>query len=387
MNSLRQAILAQLHSCGQGEELIVRLCQLVDEQPGPASQEILRLLAQQELEEEEALRQWQAIVRHHAQLSLQLQRVASLPMALCDYLCQGNRLDGFPALVDLQRWPGLVTGLLSRQNLAELLSQELARARRHQRPLVVLRAELDNYQQLKDNHGPQALEDALVAVAQVVACCKRQQDSAALYGDKDFVVLLPETNLAAAQAPAQRLRQAVAQMTSSSVCQHVHTSLSIGLASFPQDGSGRKELLVAAGRSLVKAREQGGNCCYTPLVNKRRYTRIRYGKPLNMAYVVDGEIDRVQVLCKNISCGGMLLSYGQELPLDTSVSVAMPVSDDIIILRGQVVRSRQKSENAELGIAFHQWPSATKQRFSEQLGTLFSEQQVSCPESETFFSA
>jgi diguanylate cyclase (GGDEF)-like protein len=178
----------------------------------------------------------------------------------------------------------LVTGVYSHRHLQDRIRQETARAARTRSPLSVLMVDLDDFKRVNDEHGHQAGDRVLRAIAGALRAAVRASDVVARYGGDEFVVLMPDTDSDEAAQVAHRAANAVLQL------EHpmadgaaVHISCSAGLASHPRDGRNGKELLRAAdaamytqkqskpGKHLVEAR---------PRVSPAPVAPVRPGVPL-----------------------------------------------------------------------------------------------------------
>ena len=103
----------------------------------------------------------------------------------------------------------VLTGWNNRRYLAVRLGEELARARRDGTSLVCLMLDVDHFKRINDTWGHAAGDAALREIAQRVESQVRASDVAARFGGEEFVVLLPNTDAAAASRLAERIRRAV----------------------------------------------------------------------------------------------------------------------------------------------------------------------------------
>jgi len=87
----------------------------------------------------------------------------------------------------------------------------------------------------------------------------RATDIAARYGGDEFVVMLPDTPARGAFEVAERIRNAVESTPFPAGTETVHCSVSIGAASYPQDGRSLDALLARADRALYQAKDAGRN--------------------------------------------------------------------------------------------------------------------------------
>jgi diguanylate cyclase (GGDEF)-like protein len=114
------------------------------------------------------------------------------------------------ALLDrLARTDGL-TGLLNIRTLRESLSDWASMCSREGIPLAVLMLDVDHFKAYNDDHGHQAGDQVLVAVAGLIRHRIRRHDLAGRYGGEEFILGLPGCGEAVAAALAERLRRSIA---------------------------------------------------------------------------------------------------------------------------------------------------------------------------------
>ena len=100
-----------------------------------------------------------------------------------------------------------LTGTLNRRGFDAAFARESARARRSSSPLSLALLDVDNFKQLNDRHGHNAGDQALVHLARVVKETLRPNDVVARHGGEEFVIMLPDTGLAEAEAAIVRLQR------------------------------------------------------------------------------------------------------------------------------------------------------------------------------------
>ena len=147
-----------------------------------------------------------------------------------------------------------LTGLLNRRAFEELFDAELERSRRTGRAVSVVIGDLDWLDLVNVRHGHRTGDAVLRLVARDMQKWKRRIDSAARIGGEEFGLLLPETDEAGAFLVAERLRRAAHRTFAD---QPVPVTISFGVASFPDHGSERDELLAAASSAMGAAKEMG----------------------------------------------------------------------------------------------------------------------------------
>ncbi|MHC8357592.1 diguanylate cyclase [Pseudomonas sp. LB3P81] len=153
-----------------------------------------------------------------------------------------------------------LTGVANRRTLDQTLRHEWFRAQRSGKPLSVLMIDADHFKAFNDQHGHQAGDDALRALAKVIAeNVRRPADLVARYGGEEFSVVLAETDSAGAQQIAEHIRVAVEQLPILAGVESPMT-VSIGISTWTTitDG-GLEQLLFAADKALYQAKESGRN--------------------------------------------------------------------------------------------------------------------------------
>lgn len=145
-----------------------------------------------------------------------------------------------------------LTGLANRRTLDRVLELELARAARQATTLCVAIFGVDGLEALTERDGAHAADDMLRRVAASLADTVRLVDTVARYGRSEFVVAAPgSTGL----AMARRAAAAIGQLEGDGPAR---PRVSVGVATYPPDGSTADEVLAAAERALAEARERGG---------------------------------------------------------------------------------------------------------------------------------
>ncbi len=149
----------------------------------------------------------------------------------------------------------VLTGLANARSLFLHLDGELSRARRHHGNVTVLVCDLDRFKQLNDLHGHMEGNRALKLIAQAIKKQCREYDFVARMGGDEFVVVLPSHRLESVEAKIEHLRAAVIQ-ASSEVAGSVALGMSVGYASYPDDGEDAEALLAAADRRMYRMKQQ-----------------------------------------------------------------------------------------------------------------------------------
>jgi len=149
-----------------------------------------------------------------------------------------------------------LTGLANRRSFRESLDTELLRAERFGSGLALIVADLDDFKDVNDRFGHQAGDEVLRAFSEVLQGRIRGIDLAARLGGEEFAILLPETDALGAEALAENLRMAVAELAVAVGVDEVRITASFGVAAFPESHSA-DELMTAADLALYSAKRHG----------------------------------------------------------------------------------------------------------------------------------
>jgi len=112
---------------------------------------------------------------------------------------------------------------------------------------------------LNDTHGHPFGDLVLKQVAQVVKRAVRKVDLAARYGGEEFVVLLDDASEEGGVQLAERIRAEIEALQCEENGERVPVTLSLGVASYPQDGRTPEALTKAADSGLYFAKRNGKN--------------------------------------------------------------------------------------------------------------------------------
>jgi diguanylate cyclase (GGDEF)-like protein/putative nucleotidyltransferase with HDIG domain len=156
-------------------------------------------------------------------------------------------------LVDAARTDAL-TGLLNRRGFEEAFELELERARRGGHKLSVVIGDLDKFKHVNDRFGHHEGDRALARASEILRVEKRRIDTVARLGGEEFALIVPDTVDRRSFLLAERLRLSVRDEFADDP---VKVTVSFGVASFPEHGTTRQELLGAADDALYAAKELG----------------------------------------------------------------------------------------------------------------------------------
>lgn len=147
----------------------------------------------------------------------------------------------------------MLTRTLTRRAIMQAGEEEVARSRRHDRPLSLLMLDLDNFKAINDRYGHQHGDAILADFAARTSAQLRPMDRLGRYGGEEFMLLLPDTDRATAQRVARRIHAAGAREDDLS------WSVSIGLTGWQGEADTLPAMLARADSALYRAKSGGRN--------------------------------------------------------------------------------------------------------------------------------
>ena len=153
-----------------------------------------------------------------------------------------------------------LTGMFNRRYLLETCRREFSRAARAGQSVSILSIDVDHFKKFNDNHGHDAGDTVLRAVADVLKSSFRDEDVPCRFGGEEFVVMLPGATAAAAAQKAEELRIRVEALVVRYVDGNLpRITISTGVAAFPDCGDNPPAVLKAADEALYRAKDAGRN--------------------------------------------------------------------------------------------------------------------------------
>jgi diguanylate cyclase (GGDEF)-like protein len=155
-----------------------------------------------------------------------------------------------------------LTGLHNRRHFLELAEKEFLRARRYKRPLAAMMLDIDHFKQVNDTYGHTVGDQVLRGVAARCAESLREANLLARYGGDEFIVLLLECDLPAAERVATRLHRRTAASPIETDAGPLSIGLSTACAALDEDCANLHSLIALADAALYlaqKARPETGH--------------------------------------------------------------------------------------------------------------------------------
>jgi diguanylate cyclase (GGDEF)-like protein len=153
-----------------------------------------------------------------------------------------------------------LTGLYNRRYLDETFGREIRRAEREKVPLSLLMLDIDHFKRLNDSYGHPAGDAVLRELAAVLQAGVRAGDIACRWGGEEFALLLPAASAKSALERADALRETFKALRVQRDGAQISSTISIGVATFPEHGASAAELTRRADEALYRAKGEGRDC-------------------------------------------------------------------------------------------------------------------------------
>jgi len=179
-------------------------------------------------------------------------------------LCAGYTLHLIMALDQAMRrleelaMTDALTGVRNRRCFMQIATLEFERAMRHDRPMALVRIDVDQFKSRQDCHGRPCGDRILIEIARTCQAMLRKTDVLARFGAEEFIVLLPETGQHEAVRLAERMRNAVA--ADLRLPDHpwpAAVTISLGAVALSRSTPTLDAFLQVAGQALDDARRAG----------------------------------------------------------------------------------------------------------------------------------
>ncbi|MGB7098320.1 MAG: PleD family two-component system response regulator [Xanthobacteraceae bacterium] len=154
-----------------------------------------------------------------------------------------------------------LTGLFNRRYMENHLGTLVEQAGARGKPLAVLALDIDHFKSINDTYGHDAGDDVLRDFAMRIKRSIRGIDLACRCGGEEFIIVMPETDMAVAMTVAERLRRRIATepFAISEGTRTIPVTLSIGIAALRGRDDTPASLLKRADQALYRAKRDGRN--------------------------------------------------------------------------------------------------------------------------------
>lgn len=174
-----------------------------------------------------------------------------------------------------------LTKLHNARYLRHYLLNEVKRARRYNSSVTALFLDLDDFKGINDEHGHLVGSHVLMEMAMIILSSVRDTDVVARYGGDEFVIVLPETDLAFASCVAERVREKIAGHAFTGGRRlRLSLTASFGVANFPEHAQSPQQLVAYADAAMYEAKAARKNCirfAHPPQTNNPEGLRLKSG--------------------------------------------------------------------------------------------------------------
>jgi two-component system, cell cycle response regulator len=189
-----------------------------------------------------------------------------------------------------------LTGLLTSKSFFSELRREAARAEAELMPFCVLMMDVDHFKEVNDSYGHLVGSETLEEVGAVIKKALRAGDVGARFGGEEFAAFLLDADYSQGLVAAERVRSAIekhefpaVRRDSGAEMQTHHITISVGIASFPDDARDPIQLVEMADSALYRAKRSGRNrvCSY-------RLSMAEGERPLRSRSISKNQNERVE---------------------------------------------------------------------------------------------
>ncbi len=172
-------------------------------------------------------------------------------------------------MVVLKSQQDRLTNLWNHGFFQEKLAAEIQQAKKTNANLTLIISDIDNFKPLNDTYGHQRGDLILKQLARIFQFLSRETDMVCRYGGEEFTIILPQTTARQGYDIAERLRQHIERQTflvpslsgrpDDDAGLNIHLTVSVGLATYPDDATDKDSLIAQADKALYMAKFSGKN--------------------------------------------------------------------------------------------------------------------------------
>jgi diguanylate cyclase (GGDEF)-like protein len=343
-----------------GRQFIERVNRLVDRFGDDCFPHLLFTTTHLEFSRKAAKRHWDEVLRHWEGMRKCMKREIDFRVALLDYFIDVNRRIKNPKIIEIkvfqktqqETYLDELTRLFNYRYFSQALQKEIVRANRYTAPLSLLLFDVDDFKHYNDTNGHFAGNKALQKLARTLKQTVRDVDIVVRYGGEEFALILPETTKEGAMVISERIREKVqrSKYPNGEKQPLKRFTLSGGVATLKVDASTASDLVKKADQALYRAKSRGKNQTALYEDERRDFERVNASLVGRLNVASDsGDLFSV----KNLSEGGVLLTFQRALPLGSIFHLAfhVPGRKTPIPCKAKVTRVEelQKNKSYEIG--------------------------------------
>ena len=153
-----------------------------------------------------------------------------------------------------------LTGLLAKNRFDEQFEHSLELARERDLPVSILMSDIDNLKKINDSYGHLLGEFTVAEIGRLIQESLDSEDSyATRFGGDEYQMILPNLIKSEAIEVAEEIRRSIEDYIFEHAGVRANPTISLGVATYPEDGDDHGELTRAADEALYRAKAAGGN--------------------------------------------------------------------------------------------------------------------------------
>ncbi len=260
-----------------------------------------------------------------------------------------------------------LTGLPNQQLAEDRIGQAFAHADREQVKVALLFIDLDNFKTINDSLGHEIGDSVIREVAARLRECVRETDTISRRGGDEFLIILP--NLSEADATAPILVKLVERLSHPMEIggQELHTTASVGIAIYPDDGPDFATLMKKAETAMYRAKDAGRNtyCFFDEQMNVEAVEQLRLRNGLRRALeneefvlhyqpqikLASGALVGVEALIRWNHPELGMIPPGRFIPLAEDSGLIVPISEWVLREASRQAAAWAKQGHAGLVVA------------------------------------
>jgi len=172
------------------------------------------------------------------------------------------------AIAEVRAATDSLTGLPNKRVVGDTLKRMVAQAARTLTPVALILIDLDHFKNINDRLGHPVGDQTLASVGEVLRSALRASDFAGRNGGEEFAVVLPDTDVTGAALIAEKIRQAISDITLPS--SDVVVTASLGVAVYPDHAATTERLERLADAALYTAKRSGRNRVEIAIISEER---------------------------------------------------------------------------------------------------------------------
>jgi diguanylate cyclase (GGDEF)-like protein len=296
--------------------------------------ELLFLLAHLRFDPLTAREHWFRVKEFQDELSGKLGRAVDIRVALVDYFLHVNRQLENPKVIELRLFQKALasayrdglTGLYNYRYFREHLRREVERIDRYSDTLSLVMVDVDDFKIYNDLNGHECGNDALTEIAKLIQESVRSVDMVCRYGGEEFALILPSTPKDHALEVAERVRRRIEarDFPGGDLQPQRRLTVSLGVASYPSDGSVSDDLVRNADTALYVAKSRGKNIVHLAGGGRRTYRRVD-AELVGSFRIMDGDARPLETL--NLSQGGILFCTSHPVKMGALLELSLDLED------------------------------------------------------------